>query len=126
MFARHAGSPQCYLFSMGQVVAEPFQAHNFEARFIGLSVFGSRNQAKDHGLRTVQRSCVPDLTSHTPWRALLLLILSCPGLRAGRHCFRSFGFLQYLIFRLLGLGEWRQPQVGTLLPGTSVRIAKCI
>ena len=32
-------------------------------RFIGLSVFGSRNQAKDHGLRTVQRSCAPDLTS---------------------------------------------------------------
>ena len=36
------------------------------ARFIGLSVFGSRNQAKDHGLRTVQRSCVPDLTSRVP------------------------------------------------------------
>ena len=28
-------------------------------RFIGLSVFGSRNQAKDHRLRTVQRSCAP-------------------------------------------------------------------
>ena len=42
---------------------------------LGLSVFGSRRQAKDHSLRTVQRSCVPDLTSHAPrpppWRALL-------------------------------------------------------
>ena len=28
-------------------------------RFIGLSVFGSRNQAKDHGLRTVQRTAYP-------------------------------------------------------------------
>ena len=36
-------------------------------------MFGSRIQAKDHGLRTVQRSCVSDLTSHPPphWRALL-------------------------------------------------------
>ena len=28
-------------------------------RFIGLSVFGSRNQAKDHRLRTVQRTAYP-------------------------------------------------------------------
>jgi len=28
-------------------------------RFIGLAVFGSRNQAKDHGLRTVQRTAYP-------------------------------------------------------------------
>ena len=27
-------------------------------------VFGSRNQAKDHRLRTLQRSCAPDPTSH--------------------------------------------------------------
>ena len=30
-------------------------------RFIGLSVFGSRNRAKDHGLRTVQRTAYPTL-----------------------------------------------------------------
>ena len=30
-----------------------------EHRFIGLSVFGSRIQAKDHGLRTVQRTAYP-------------------------------------------------------------------
>ena len=29
------------------------------ARLIGLSVFGSRNQANDHGLRTVQRTAYP-------------------------------------------------------------------
>jgi len=29
------------------------------AVFIGLSVFGSRNQAKDHGLGTVQRTAYP-------------------------------------------------------------------
>ena len=51
--------------------------------FIGLSVFGSRNQAKDHGLRTVQRSCVPDPTSHTPPR---------PGERLG-HSKRAYSVL---------------------------------
>ena len=34
-----------------------FEVHVF--RFIDLSVFGSRNQAKDHGLRTVQRTAYP-------------------------------------------------------------------
>ena len=29
------------------------------SRFIGLSVFGSRYQAKDHGLRTVERTAYP-------------------------------------------------------------------
>ena len=29
-------------------------------------VFGSKIQAKDHGLGTVQRSCVPDLTPLSP------------------------------------------------------------
>ena len=35
-----------------------------QARVIGLSVFGSRNQVSDHGVGTVQRSCVPDRTHH--------------------------------------------------------------
>ena len=30
-----------------------------ETRLIGSSVFGSRNQEKDHGLRTVQRTACP-------------------------------------------------------------------
>jgi len=33
-------------------------------RLIGLSVFGSRSQPKDHRLGTVQQSCVSELTPH--------------------------------------------------------------
>ena len=57
---------------------------------LGLSVFGSRNQAKNHRLRTVQRSCVPDLTSHTPpplesiaWAARSVGLPSPPNPSAG-------------------------------------------
>ena len=41
------------------------EANASGTRFISLSVCGSSSQAKDHGLGTVQRSCVPDLTPHT-------------------------------------------------------------
>ena len=40
------------------VVEEEVQVGEW-AWFIGLSVFCSRNQAKDHGLRTVQRTAYP-------------------------------------------------------------------
>ena len=42
-------------------------------------------QAKDHGLGTVQRSYVPDLTPHTlsPWRALPGRMMRLAGLLPG-------------------------------------------
>ena len=42
------------------------------ARCIGLSVFGTRNQAKDHGLRTVQRTAYPTVAFFTVYSLIPL------------------------------------------------------
>ena len=58
-------------------------------------MFGSRNQAKDHGLRTVQRSCVPDLNGLRLFYgfigSLVLIGFTCSAITFGTvMCLRIF------------------------------------